>query len=209
VRRPFEIRGEPPPHWPELYGPSWELRPSLDADEEPTPGATKASSHVQVHKPLIDEPLSEAPVAPATTTAAASPPVAPPPVAPPPVVAAAPMRANAAASGGVTDRYVLLASLWESGQAPASLVSSNGLLALAVPAESPLASIFRKGDGYRFQQDAFTATYECLEVFATPQEAFANYPEGMRVSNQPPTYLHWREPSEPGALNAASWVQSN
>ena len=72
-----------------------------------------------------------------------------------------------------------------------------------------MASIFKKGDGYRFQEGGFAATYECLEVFATPQEAFANYPEGMRVSNQPPTYLHWREPSEPGALSAASWVQAN
>ena len=104
---------------------------------------------------------------------------------------------------------MLLASLWESGKAPPSLASSNGLLALAVPVNSALAGVFKKGDGYRFQQGAYAATYECLDVFASPQEAFANYPEGMRVSSQPPTYLHWREPSEPGALSAASWVQAN
>ena len=37
VQKPFEERGEAPPHWPQLYGPSWEMRPSLDAEEEPTP----------------------------------------------------------------------------------------------------------------------------------------------------------------------------
>ena len=184
---------------------SWEMRPSLDADEEPTPAAGSAKEEkVQVHRPLRDEPLSDAPVKPPTTVAAAAP------------VANDEADGSAGASGstsqaalGASDRYVLLANLWESGSAPPSLVSSNGLLALAVPVDSPLAALFKKGDGYRFQQGNYAATYECLDVFATPQEAFASYPEGMRVSNQPLTYLHWREPSEQGALNTNSWVQAN
>jgi hypothetical protein len=104
---------------------------------------------------------------------------------------------------------VLLASIWESGTPPTSLGGSNGLLALAVPVDSPLASRFKKGDTYRFQSEGYTANYQCLEMFATPQEAFAAYPEGMRVSASPQTFLHWREPTEPAASNAASWTQAN
>jgi hypothetical protein len=195
VRRPFEERGQAPPHWPELYGPSWEARPSLD-EEEPAPADenAKAQDKGHVNKPLHEEPLSEASIAP-----------------PAPVVAAAPAATGATqpARTGVSDHYVLLATLWDSGNPPPSLVNSNGLLALAVPVDSALAGLFTKGDGYRFQQGGYAAVYECLEVYATPQDAFATYPEGMRVSNEPPTFLHWREPSEPAALSAASWVQAN
>jgi general secretion pathway protein D len=199
VQKPFEERGATAPRWQQLYQPSWEMRPSLDAEEEPTPKA--GSGKVQVHKPLRDEPLSETPKGQRIAAAAAALPAAERPVA---AEADAP-----AASAGVSDRYVLLASLWESGTPPPSLVGSNGMLALAVPADSGLASLFKTGESYRFEQGGYTANYECLEVFATPQEAFATYPEGMRVSSHPATHLHWRELSEPGTLSVANWVQAN
>ena len=176
------------------------MRPSLDAEEEPgSADGAKAPGKVEVHKPLRDETLSAAAIAPSGTAARS------------PSAPAAVAEANGTgeqAGAAASDRYVLLANLWESGTPPPSLASSNGMLALAVPANSALADVFKKGDGYRFQQGGYTATFECLDVFATPQEAFASYPEGMRVSNQPPTYLHWREPSEQGALSAASWVRA-
>lgn len=204
VQQPFEERGGPAPRWQQLYQPSWETRPSLEPEEEPTPasGSSQVHGHVLVHKPLRDEPLSEAPATAHTEVAAAERPTAPHP-------AAGGSAEPAPASAGVSDRYVLLASLWESGTSPASLASSNGLLALAVPADSALAGIFKKGESYRFQQGGYAANFECLEVFATPQAAFAAYPEGLRVSSQPSTYLHWREPSEPGTLTAANWVRAN
>jgi general secretion pathway protein D len=198
VQRPFEERGQPPPRWPQLYGPSWEARPSLDEEPEPAPAAEseKPSGKVRVHKPLRDEPLSDTPVPPPAVVAAAPP-------------ASAASTGITPSAGTVTDRYVLMATVWDSGQPPPSLASSNGLLALAVPADAPLAGLFTKGDGYRFQQGGYAAIYECLDVFATPQEAFAAYPEGMRVSMQPPTFLHWREPTEPTTLSTNSWVQAN
>jgi hypothetical protein len=200
VQKPFEDRRESAPHWPELYSPSWEVRPSLDAEEEPTPAP--GGDKVQVHRPLRDEPLSEVPPAPPAAVAAARPAA---PERPAPQVEGS----TEPVSAGASDRYVLLASLWESGTPPASLAGSNGLLALAVPVNSPLSSVFKKGDSYRFQQGGYTANYECLDAFGTPQEAFASYPEGMRVSRQPTTYLHWREPSEPGTLSPSNWVQAN
>ena len=108
----------------------------------------------------------------------------------------------------MTNRYVLLASVWESGTPPESLSSANGLLALAVPANSPLTKLFRRGEGYRFQDEGYAATYQCLEVFTTPQEAFTAYPEGSRVSQAPATYVHWREPTEAGTLATANWARA-
>jgi hypothetical protein len=122
--------------------------------------------------------------------------------APPP--GAAPAAAPALPSGA--NLYVLLAVIWESGSPPPSLLSSNGLVALAVPADSPLAQRFRKGTSYRFVSESYTANIECLEVFGTAQAAFATYPDGMQVSVQPPSFLHWREPTDPAARALESWV---
>ena len=114
------------------------------------------------------------------------------------------------AAGGVasSDRYILLASIWESGTPPPSLSTNNGLLALAVPVDSALAGLFRKGQSYRFQGNDYTANYECLDVFGTPQDAFVAYPEGMRVSTSPSTYLHWREPTEPTSSSPGNWERA-
>jgi hypothetical protein len=46
-------------------------------------------------------------------------------------------------------------------------------------------------------------------VFATPQQAFEEYPEGMRVSPRPVTFLHWQEPSDPATTNPRHWVEVN
>lgn len=178
--RPFEKRGMRAPKWEELYRPSWEIRPSLEPSEE---DATPKAAPETDHQPLREERPSEAPKYEG--------------------------QSGAAAGGAMTDRYVLLASIWESGTPPPSLRSSNGLLALAVPVNGPLAALYRKGEGYRFQSDGYAANYECLEVFATPQEAFAAYPEGMRVSIEPSTFLHWREPTEVTTLSPTNWVQAN
>ena len=65
------------------------------------------------------------------------------------------------------------------------------------------------GQTYRFRSDNYSANYECLDVFPTPDEAFAAYPEGIKVSEEPRTFLHWREPTEPATLSAASWEATN
>lgn len=181
MRKHFEERGLRAPHWEQLYRPSWEVRPSVEPTQ-PEAGAP-AGAPKEEPKPLREEPLAQAP----TTER-------PPPAAP---------RASGA------NRYVLMATLWEFGTPPESLVTSNGLLALAVPVGSSLADFFHMGGTYRFRSDGYTANYECLDVFATPDEAFASYPEGIKVSEEPRTFLHWREPTEPGTLMTASWEALN
>lgn len=194
VEAPFEERGLRAPNWDVLNRPSWETRPSLESspsEQTPPPPAPEPRRG----RPLQEEPLSQrshsegaaAAVAAAGTVASADPGVAP----------------------TVTDRYVLLANIWEAGTAPASLSGSNGLLALAVPANSNLAELFNRGDSYRFQTNSYTAGFLCLDVFSSPQDAFIAYPDGMRVSASPPSYLHWREPSEPAALSPGNWTQVN
>jgi general secretion pathway protein D len=181
MRRPFEERGLRAPHWEQLYRPSWEVRPSIEP-EKPE-GETGPSSTEK--KPLTEEPLARAPKSKGAPPAAA------------------------AGRGSAANRYALMAALWDSGQPPDSLVTSNGLLALAVPVDSSLANFFQLGRTYRFRSDNYTASYECLDVFATPDEAFAAYPEGIKVSDEPRTFLHWREPTEPATLSAASWEVTN
>ncbi len=187
VRKPFETRGDKAPNWDELYRPSWELRPSMEPNKEE--GTTPESG--APHKPLREEPLGQEPQPRGAEEAVAA--------------------AGAAPTDGtsVADRYVLLASIWETGKPPASLMGSNGLLSLAVPMNTPLAALFKQGQSYRFQSGDYTANYQCLEVFATPQEAFVTYPEGLRVSASPTTFLHWREPVEPATLSVSSWTRAN
>jgi general secretion pathway protein D len=197
VRKPFEQRGLKGPNWEQLYAPSWETRPSTELPKEEEQETAPETAPENEHKSLREEPLSrnsnlESPTEePGERRAAAT--------------SGGPDAASGAAS---SDRYVLLASVWESGTPPSSLSANNGLLALAVPVDSALASLFRKGQSYRFQSNDYAADYQCLEVFGTPQDAFVAYPEGMRVSTSPSTYLHWREPAEPTALSPANWERA-
>jgi general secretion pathway protein D len=178
LRRPFEDMGQRGPGWEQLYTPSWEVRPSMEPEAEHDSKSSAGKAHIEVHRPQEEAGIK-----------------------PPDASAPAGTRRDGA------NRYVLFASVFESGTALSSLSSSNGLLALAIPDRSALSASFHKGDAYRFAAGEFTANYICLEVFSTPQEAFASYPEGMRVSGQPPTFLHWREPVEPAALRAENWTR--
>ncbi len=191
-----------------LTKPSWEIRPSIDVAPTPSPESGR------------DVPPPPPRVAPDEPPAAYAPPEPQPvprreaPAAPlheEPVSGAPPAAAprHAAADLPAANRYVLLASVSESGAAPASLTTSNGLLALAVPSGSPLEPVFRKGYNYRFQGDGYAATYVCLEVFGSPQDAFAAYPDGVRVSSTPSTFLHWQEPTEPATRNVSNWNRTS
>ena len=192
LRKPYEEMGQRPPRWEQLYAPSWEVRPSIEPPpEERDAGERKGRSRIEVYKPGADSPappdaggqkpkLEEEPLSKGTSGARDG-------------------------GGSTSNRYVLLALLDDSGSPLPSLEGNNGLVALAVPSSAPLARKFQKGAVYRFESDAYRAKYICLEVFETPTEAFAAYPEGMRVSNNPPTFLHWREPVEGAVLSERSW----
>ncbi|MCK6556714.1 type II secretion system secretin GspD [Candidatus Binatia bacterium] len=183
-----------PPPWPPLYAPSWELRPSIEPPAEPAPAP-------RVSRPYAPPPSGAAAPAPEEY---AAPPVRTDGAYPPPVSGAAAPRGATAGN-----RYVLVATIWETGMPPRSLRSDNGLLPLAVPLGGPLDRLFVKGGSYRFASADYTATLKVLEEFPNPQDAFQAYPEGLQVSVNPPIYLHWREPTEPDAVNAANWAPLN
>jgi general secretion pathway protein D len=102
--------------------------------------------------------------------------------------------------------YVLLATVASSGQPPPALVSSNGLVALSVRGGSELAGFFRSGSTYTFADDNFEASFHCLDLFATAKDALTAYPEGMRISVTPPTFLHWRDPGGSTAGLRGNWA---
>lgn len=101
--------------------------------------------------------------------------------------------------------YVLLATLWTAGQPPVALSGANGLVALSLRGSSELAGLFRAGSTYRFADATFEAGFHCLDTFATATEALTAYPEGMRASITPATFLHWRDPTESVAGERANW----
>ena len=121
------------------------------------------------------------------------------------------MAATAAVTGS-TGRgfgYVLLATLWSDGKPPAALASSNGMVALSLRSDSELGGLFEKGSTYRYQGADFEAGFHCLEVFASASEALTSYPEGMRVSVTPATFLHWRDPAGGVAGDRDNWARTS
>jgi general secretion pathway protein D len=122
------------------------------------------------------------------------------------VPASAVTQADVAEAARGVSRYVLLATIWSSGQPPESLQGANGLVTLAVPADSSLAGLFQKGGNYHFEGDGYSADYRCLEVFGSADEALAAYPDGSRVSVTPATFLRWRQPSGADAASRYNWT---
>jgi hypothetical protein len=106
----------------------------------------------------------------------------------------------------VASRYVLLASFAEHGPVPPALTTVSGLLALELPAESELTTLFRKGGRYRFISDQFEGLYQCLEAFRSPQEALLVYPEGLPVDPDRGEYLHWRALEDASSANVSAWT---
>jgi hypothetical protein len=103
-------------------------------------------------------------------------------------------------------RYVLLAGVSTRGAPPAGLQTTSGLLAVELPPDSGLVTLFRKGGNYRFQSVGFDGVYQCLEAYATPQEALLVYPEGLPVDAQAGEYLHWRQFEDATSTNVAAWT---
>lgn len=116
-----------------------------------------------------------------------------------------PARRAARKSSG----FILLATVWSEGMAPESLAGSNGLVALTVRSDSPLAGLFEKGRSFSFSSDGFSAGYYVLDIYSTSTEALGAYPDGMRVSVNPVTFLHWREPLEPQVIEPQAWAPAS
>lgn len=104
-------------------------------------------------------------------------------------------------------RYVLLAAFSEQGTAPPGLQTPSGLIAVALPDNSRLTTIFRPGHQYRFTSDRFDGHYRVLDAYGTAQEAVMMYPEGLPVDPAKGDYLHWREFSDPTSADPTAWSE--
>jgi general secretion pathway protein D len=117
--------------------------------------------------------------------------------------------ADGTSSAGVP-RYVLLASFWERGKPPPILSASNGLVPIGLSEDSALRTLFVPGKSVRFESDAYSALYYCMETFGTPAEAQVVYPEGLKVSAEPRELLHWREIGDDVLVrNVRAWTPVN
>lgn len=106
-------------------------------------------------------------------------------------------------------RYVLLAPVSSRGQAPEGLRTTSGLLAVEIPPDSRLTTLFRKGGNYRFQTAGYEGIYQCLEAYTSPQEALLVYPEGLPVDAEAGEYLSWRQFEDATTTNVAAWTALN
>ena len=62
-------------------------------------------------------------------------------------------------------RYVLLAAFAEPGTPPPGLQSNSGLIAVELPEDSSLTTLFQAGAEYRFTSDKFEGYYRVLEAY--------------------------------------------
>ena len=102
-------------------------------------------------------------------------------------------------------RYVLLAAFAEMGTPPPGLQSTSGLLAVELPQDSSLTSLFQAGSQYRFASDKFEGYYRVLEAYPTAQEALLVYPEGLPVDAAKGDYLHWRKFDDATSADVTAW----
>jgi general secretion pathway protein D len=116
---------------------------------------------------------------------------------------------EAPATVPAANQYVLLASISEQGTAPETLRSDSGLVAIALPQNSDLIHLFRKGGKYRFRGDGFEGLYLCLDAFPTAREALLLYPEGLAVDPERGDYLHWNDLQASSSANAPDWTTLN
>jgi hypothetical protein len=104
-------------------------------------------------------------------------------------------------------RYVLLAAYAEAGSPPPGLQSNSGMIAVELPADSRLTTLFRPGAEYRFTSDHFDAHYRVLEAYPTAVEAMMIYPEGLPVDAAKGEYLHWRKFTDPTSSDVTGWAE--
>jgi hypothetical protein len=85
--------------------------------------------------------------------------------------------------------------------------TASGLIAVELPENSKLTTLFKLGQQYRFTSEKYDAVYRVLEAYATPQEALAMYPEGLAVDASKGEYLHWRKFSDATSADVTAWTE--
>ncbi len=104
-------------------------------------------------------------------------------------------------------RYVLLGAYAEGGTAPPGLQTPSGMLAIELPENSRLTTLFKPGRDYRFTSDLYDAHYRVLDAYPTAVQAFMMYPEGIAVDPAKGEYLHWRKLNDPTSSDVTAWIE--
>jgi hypothetical protein len=117
--------------------------------------------------------------------------VAPRPLAPPappaPIVPSSPSALGIPSTG---HRFAVLLSVFEKGNAPPELQSTNGFVTVYMPIEA--GEFFVKGGAYEYKSPTYEARYTCLEVFPDAATALSVYPEGQPLERWGGTMVRWR-----------------
>ena len=158
-----------------LDTPSWTLPPA----------AAEAAPILPPAPPLTEAPLPPPAPTPAPRVARVAPPPTP---APPPVAPAPPPSALGIPETG--HHFAVLLSLFEKGDPPPELTTSNGFLTVYYPEGQ--AGFFEKGSQYEFESPRYQAKYTCLEVFTDAREALSVYPEGRSLERWEGAIVRWK-----------------
>ena len=84
----------------------------------------------------------------------------------------------------------MLLSLFEKGNPPPELQTTNGFLTVYTPVEA--GEFFIKGGTYEYSAPSYEAKYTCLEVFPDTNTALSVYPEGRPLERWGGAVVRWR-----------------
>ncbi|MGH7822256.1 MAG: hypothetical protein ACREQ9_21045 [Candidatus Binatia bacterium] len=80
--------------------------------------------------------------------------------------------------------------VWEKGEAPPELQTTNGFLTVYWPIEA--GEFFVKGGNYEYTSATYEAKYTCLEVMPDAATALAVYPEGRSLERWGGAVVRWK-----------------
>jgi general secretion pathway protein D len=176
-----------PRHYEQLNEPSWNTATATPTGGAPpivAPGTAGAPSAAPPAPAIRAEPLGVP--TPQEQAAVAPRPLAPP--APPaPIVPSSPSALGIPSTG---HRFAVLLSVFEKGNAPPELQSTNGFVTVYMPIEA--GEFFVKGGAYEYKSPTYEARYTCLEVFPDAATALSVYPEGQPLERWGGTMVRWR-----------------
>jgi len=111
----------------------------------------------------------------------------------PPVSPVSPILPSSPSALGIPTtghRFAVLLSLFEKGNPPPELQTTNGFLTVYTPVEA--GEFFIKGGTYEYGSPSYEAKYTCLEVFPDAGTALSVYPEGRPLERWGGAVVRWR-----------------
>jgi general secretion pathway protein D len=167
-----------PRHYEQLNTPSWNA-----ASPSPTQGGAHAPEIAPATPGIQTEPLTSA--TPQQRAAVAPETVAPP--APQPI---APSSTSAPEVPTSDHKFAILLTLFEKGDAPPELRTTNGFLTVYAPTNA--GEFFLKRGVYEYKSPTYEARYNCLEVFPDAAAALSVYPQGQPLERWGGAVVRWR-----------------